>query len=149
MRNRYEKSNEKAIKRGLNWLSATKDVIIRRGMVELLQEASAYAIELHDAMHFGHRIAEDSHGWALVKDGSIVMMQVNAGNHGEGHAREQMRDVADSINNKGYVGIILASMTANREDGRPIIFAIDFEMDVLNITADAIRANFYKFFRPI
>lgn len=146
---RYDRQNERAVKNGLDWLIKTEDLIARRGMIELLQEASAYAMQLHDATHYGHRISEDSHGWALVKNGTIVMMQVNAGNHGKGDATKQLREVAKGLVNPGYSGIVLASMNALRENGKPIIFEVEFEETILGATADAVRSNFYKFFKPI
>lgn len=143
------RQNEKAIERGLKWLSSAKDKIIERGMLELLPKATEYAISLHDHSHYGHRVTEDSHGWALVKDGRIVKMGVNDGRHGEGYAHKQLRDVAQSIATPGYVGIVLASMTAKRDDGRPIIFEIEYEMDILSMTADEIIDNFQTYFKPI
>ena len=146
---KYDRQNEKAVKRGLNWLTDRRDAILRRGMVELLEEAASFAMHLHDQTHFGHRIVADSHGWALVKDGKVELLQVNDGNHGEGNATRQLREAASKVPSNGYVGIVLASMTAARENGRPIIFELEFEMDVMNITIDEIKSNFYDYFKPI
>lgn len=149
MRNRNERRNEKAIKHGLDWLTRAKDAVIERGMLRLLPEATAYALSLHDETHFGHKSTEDSHGWALVKDGGIVQMGVNEGRHGHGDAHEQLRRVAQSIATPGYVGIVLASMNAAREDGRPIIFEIEYEIGVLSFTSDEIQDYFQTYFKPI
>lgn len=146
---KYERQNERAIDRGLKWLKTSGDAIIQNGMITLLKEASEFAISLHDHQHFGHRVAADSHGWALVKDGRVLQMEVNEGRHGQGKAHKQLRDVAQSIATPGYVGILLASMSANREDGRPIMFEIEFEIDVLSMSADEIRSNFDKYFKTI
>lgn len=149
MSSRNDSRNEKAIKRGLDWLSRRRDEILRRGMIELLQEAAEYSIHLHDSSHFGHRTTRDTHGWALVKNGKIEYMQVNDGNHGEGDASEQLRDAAGKVKPTGYVGIVLASFSATREDGRPIIFEIEYEVDVMNATIGEIKRNFHKFFKPV
>lgn len=146
---RYDKKNEEAVDRGLKWLTARRDVILEEGMRRLLITASAYAIAQHDHTHFGHRITENSHGWALVKDGKILGIGVNEGHHGEGDAERQLQTVAGGISKNGYVGIILASMTATRDNGRPIMFEIEFEMDIMKITADEIRDNFSTYFKPI
>ena len=146
---RYDKQNEKAVKRGLKWLTARRDTILMRGMCDLLRVSSAFALTLHDQTHFGHRIAADSHGWALVKDGRVEFLEVNEGSHGRGTASQQLREAASKVPNKGYVGIILASMDAVRENGRPIIFELEFEMDVMNITIDEIKSNFYEYFKPL
>lgn len=145
----YLKSNEKAIDRGLDWLKSVQERVAEDGMLRILREATAYALFLHDHGHFGHRIAEDSHGWALVKDGKIVNIEVNEGHHGKGDARAQLESVAAGVSNRGYVGIVLASMSAKRNSGKPILFEIDFEMWVLSLTSDNIRENFPYYFKPI
>ena len=146
---KYDKQNEQAVKRGLEWLTKVRDAVEEQGMVSLLRDSMAYAIDLHGHEHFGHRITGDSYGWALVKNGLIIQMEVNEGNHGNGDATEQLRVVSREVKAKGYVGIVLASMKAFREDGRPIMFEVDFEHGVLGITADEIRDNFSMYFKPI
>ena len=146
---KYTKDNQRAIKRGLDWLTKVKDEVIERGMLKLLPDAMAYALSIHDETHFGHRITEDSHGWALVKDGRIVKIEVNEGHHGKGDAHKQLQNVAQSITTPGYVGIVLSSLNANREDGRPIIFEIEYELGVLFFTADEIADHFSQYFKRI
>lgn len=141
------RKNDKAIDRGLDWLTKQRDTIIEQAMLKILPMATEYAIALHDHEHFGHRIAGDTHGWALVKGGSIVKMEVNDGRHGEGEAHKQLRDVARSIVNDGYTGIVLASMTAHRNNGKPIIFEIEYEIDILTMTAEELRKNFNRYFK--
>ena len=145
----YVQQNEKKIKRGLKWLEQTRDAIIEEGMKNLLQAELLNALAIHDDAHYGHRITEDSHGWALVKNGQIIQMGVNEGRHGSGNATREMQTVAQSIGTTGYVGIILASMDATRDNGRPIIFEVDFELDVLNAVSGDIKANIKKYIKPI
>lgn len=140
--------NGQAIKRGLKWLTDTKDEIAKRGLLNILPDAMAYAHELHDHGHFGHRITGDSYGWAVVHDGKIEALKVNSGNHGEGDAREQLERVASGFS-QGWVGLVLASMNAHRDDGRPIIFSIEYEMQVLDATIDEIKDFFPAYFKRV
>lgn len=143
------RNNSKVIDKAVKRLQANADTIIEKGMKRLLADAMAYALDVHDAEHFGHRTTEDSYGWALVKRGRVVALETNKGKHGKGEAERQLRDVASGVSKDGWVGIVLASMTAQRDTGKPIIFVVDYEIGVLNFTADEIKDYFNVYFKPI
>lgn len=145
----YPQRNGQAIKRGLNWLTKQKDEITERGLKEILPDAMAYAREVHDHAHFGHRILRDSYGWAVVHDGKIVALEVNQGNHGHGEATAQLQEVAKE-HPEGWVGLVLASMVGEVEGGRKkheVFFVEEYELDIMHATVDEIRDFFPAYFK--
>jgi hypothetical protein len=144
----YPQRNGQAIKRGLNWLSKRSDDIAQKFLLMIMPAAMDYAREEHDHSHFGHRITRDSYGWAVVHNGQVVALRVNEGHHGEGEATAQLQEVAKQYP-EGWVGLVLASMNAFRENGRPIIFEVDYELAMLYNTVDMIRDFFPSFIRRI
>jgi len=126
-------------------LRNSKDRVIEAGMKDLLEVAMLGALSLHDTTHWLHKSTENSYGWCLLHDGVGVAMKVNEGRHGSGRAREQLMAVSREVSQKGWVGILLASM----EGDRPMYFSIDYEDWILALTADDIRDNFKLFFNPL
>lgn len=141
--------NERAIRKGFSRLSADKDKVIEDGMSRLLKMGMDFAISQHDHNHFGHRINDNSYGWALVRDHNVVRLGVNGGRHGHGDAEDQLQNAAKSITKSGWVGIILASMMLQFGRRKPIYFEIDYEMDVLELTKKEIESNFSDYFKPL
>lgn len=145
----YAQGNERTIRRAFNRLKKRSDPVIEDGMRRLLREAMTFAVTNHDHNHFAHRIHDNSYGWALLKDGAIVDIQVNGGRHGHADAEDQLRRVAGEVSQGGWVGILLASMYLQFSGRKPVYFEIDYEMGILELTKDEIRSNFTKYFKPI
>ena len=145
----YQQQNDRKIKAAFKRLVITKDIIIERGMKELMQHAMLYALQVHDTHHVFHKITQDSYGWSVVHDGKVVAYGVNGGRHGEGKAYANL--MAESRNHsEGWVGILLAGMVADDDNRKkPMFFEVDYEMGVLNETSSEIESVFKKYFRPI
>jgi len=145
----YAQRNERTIRRAFAKLKRRSDPVIEDGMRRLLREAMEYAITNHDHSHFAHRIHDNSYGWALLKDGNIVDIQVNGARHGHADAEDQLRKVAGGISRKGWVGILLASMYLQFGSRKPVYFEVDYEYGILEATKDEIQGNFNGYFKPV
>lgn len=145
----YQQQNDRRIKAAFDRFAKRKDAIIEDGMRRLMKDAMEYALDLHDYEHHAHRTHEDSYGWAVLHDGQIKHLQVNGGRHGHGLAEAQIRDVATRAKQTGWVGILLASMVLEYEKRKPTFFEVDYEMGILNATADEIGDFFKEYFKPI
>ncbi len=144
----YARQNRATIRNAFGRLTRGYDVFIESGMSQLLDDAMNYAISIHDHGHFGHRTTEDSYGWVLIHNGEIKQLKVNEGRHGSGNAESQLRSVASEISEKGWIGVVLASMTVS--NGRkPLFFEVSYELGVLNFTADEIADHFNEYFKPL
>lgn len=144
-----EGKNERVIRRAFSRLSKNKDKVIEEGMCKLLKDAMEYAISIHDHEHFAHRINDNSYGWALLHDRSVVRLQVNGGRHGHGDAEDQLQNAVRSVTKDGWVGVILASMLLQFGRKKPVYFEVDYEIGVLDFTKDEIADYFTKYFRPL
>ena len=138
----YLSRNNSVINGAFKRLVASKDRVIEAGMKDLLEAAMLGALSLHDTTHWLHKSTENSYGCCLRHDGRAVAVKVNEGRHGGGRAREQLMAVSREVSQKGWVGILLASM----EGDRPMYFSIDYEDWILLLTADDVRDNFKLFF---
>lgn len=143
------RDNNRTIDKAFKRLVLNKDKIVEAGMKRLMAYAMDYALSSHDHVHWGHRTTGDSYGWALVHNGSIVALNINAGHHGEGEAERQLRQAVGSVSSSGWVGILLASLRVENDRNSSILFNIDYELDLLNATQDEIRDYFTQYFKPI
>lgn len=137
--------NKSVIGRAFSRLHNSKDRVIEEGMKDLLEAAMLGALSLHDTTHWLHKTTDNSYGWCLLHDGDAVQVKVNEGRHGSGRAREQLMAVSRTVPQKGWVGILLASMATDR----PVYFSIEYEDWILLLTADDVRDNFKLFFNII
>ena len=141
----YERRNRTVIKRAFNRLVGNKDLVMQKGLSQLLDDAMLYALGEHDNRHWLHKSTGDSYGWLVLHDGQHVAHKVNEGRHGQGNAYASLMAVAGQVSPSGWVGILLASM----EGETPMYFAVDYEMDILHETVDVTKDNFYQYFKPI
>ena len=146
---RLERKNDYAIKRGFRWLAAVEQKITERGMLAMLADSLAFALEVHDNVHFGHRTTENSFAWGLVKDGTLVAYDVNDGHHGSGDAEAQLKRLAQAMPAGKWVGIVLADMTAERSGrkNKTIVFDEGYENEVLIITEEEAKSNYPQYFK--
>lgn len=145
----YQRSNERKINRGFKRLNETKDIVIERGMRDLLETGMAYALNAHDHSHWLHTSTADSYGWALLHDGKAVAHRVNDGRHGDGRALADLMAVSREVPQTGWVGILLASLEAETDRGGNVYFAVEYEKSILNMTKDDMKKNFNRFFKRI
>ena len=145
----YQSRNERKINRGFKRLNETKDIVIERGMRDLLEYGMAYALNAHDHTHWLHTSTADSYGWALLHDGKAIAHRVNDGRHGDGRALADLMAVSLEVPQVGWVGILLASMEAETDRGSNVYFAVQYEEHVLHVTRNDVRQNFNKFFKRI
>lgn len=143
--------NNAVIGKAFSRLSRNKDSVIERGMKDLLEDAMLFALGEHDATHWFHKSTENSYGWCLLHDGKGVAHKVNEGRHGGGNAFEQMMEASRDVPQTGWVGIILASFRAGDDKPAPrmFYFSIDYEMTILSNTADNVKRQFDRFFKPL
>lgn len=136
----YGAQNKAAIQRGLDRLRNREDEIVRNGMYGLLNAALEYLHQAHEGwMH--HENEDDTLGWALVRDGQIL--EIASQSKGEltprGDAIGRLEAIASGT--KGWTGIVLSDMDNSW-------YRVDWEMNFLHVTADEVRDNFSKFFKP-
>ena len=146
---RLERKNDYAIKRGFRWLATVENKITERGMLAMLADSLSFALEVHDNVHFGHRTTENSFAWGLVKNGALVAYDINEGHHGSGDAAEQLKRLATTMPPDKWVGIVLADMTAERNDRKNKTIAFDegYENEVLIITEEEAKSNYPQYFK--
>lgn len=141
----YERKNDSVIRRAFARLSREKDASIESGMKDLLENAMLFAIGEHDNRHWFHKATANSYGWALLHDGKAVAHKVNEGRHGDGNAYGNLMEVSRVVSQVGWVGILVASM----EGEKPMFFAVDYEIGLLQETAIHSREDFNRFFKPL
>ena len=144
-----ETRNKSVITKAFSRLRKSEATKVQDGMRRIMKDAMAYALSMHDHEHYGHRINDNSYGWALVHNGRLVELQVNGARHGRGDAEDQLQNVVRGITRKGWVGILLASMMLEYNGRRPVYFEIDYEVGLLDMTADEIKDWFQTYFKPI
>lgn len=140
--------NSSVINRAFSRLRKSEDAMVRDGMRRIMKDAMEYAISQHDHNHFGHRIHENSYGWALVHDGKVEELHINGARHGHGDAEDQLWAVAGEIGRRGWVGILLASMVLEFNGRRPVYFEIDYEVGIFAATTDKVEEWFNTYFKP-
>ncbi|MBR5414179.1 MAG: hypothetical protein IK114_14305 [Fibrobacter sp.] len=147
----YQGDNDRKIKAGFKRLAQSKDSIIEKGMIELMEKAILIALATHDQDHWFHRSTADSYGWLVLHNGAHIAHKVNEGQHGEGHAYGDLMKAAREAPNEGWVGILLASMYVGVGGSRPrsFIFNLDYEISVLNSTREDLEREFNKYFKEV
>ena len=144
-----EGRNSLVIKRAFSRLRKSEEKMVQDGMRRIMKDSMEYALSQHDHNHFGHRIHENSYGWALVHNGKIVELQINGARHGHGDAENQLTEIAGGIGRKGWVGILLASMLLEFNGRKPVYFEIDYEVGIFAATTDKVEDWFKTYFKPI
>lgn len=136
-------ANEKVIANAFLRFRATREFVMSNGMRSLLREAVRYAIEVHDEEHQRHPSSGDDYGWVLFYKGKYVDSEIYTPQGGGAEMlgiHKVIRKV--DVPTKGWVGVVMAHM-------KPMgYFSIDYELEVLARTADEVRANFDRHFKP-
>lgn len=141
---RYQSRNESVIKRAFARLSASEQDVALRGMVSLAQAGMAFLVEAHDNRRAGlsHTEEEDTMAYAVARDGQIVESGFYKGGDGTEIPGDAMSTAERLVSGStGWVAIILSDMEG--------WYRVDWEMDFLHYSADHIKSNFNKFFKPV
>lgn len=142
MRN-HRTHNDRTIENAFERLSGTSAKAVEDGMRRLLDEAMMFALQIHDAEHRKHIEAGDSYGWALWHDGSVVDTRVRAKSGSTEASVDTELRTMQPPSQSGWCGVIMAGMTPK------YWFSIDYENDILNMTADEVKDNFHKYFKKV
>lgn len=134
--------NDKIIERAFARLVRNEETIIRNGMCALLADAVKYALDSHDDKHRIHVVKGDTYGWALVHDGNLERLEVTSLPENEGNATEQLNKKAMSVENSGWIGIVMAGM-------KPQYYVIKYEKEILGSTIRFTKDNFFQYFKQI
>lgn len=146
MGSKYQRQNSRTITRAFRRLATSKDVVIEKGMRELLQKAVIYALQSHDSDHVLHTLMGDSYGWLLMHDGKHVAHEVTTGRMDkEGYAEVTLMAVSKEVKQEGWVGVVMAGMRSDSVT----LFEVDYEESILRETADHVLQSFGKYFKPI
>ena len=139
----YERKNDKVIKNAFDRFLKNKELILIKGMSELLESAVQTALELHDEKHQSHITIGDTYGWMLVNDGKIVKIKVEASGRKIGEATSMLRTYVDKMPKAGLVGIVMAGMKPAN------FFSINYEKGIIENTIQITRKNFHQYFTKI
>lgn len=137
-----QRNNEETIKNAFKVLRKSANDQFGMGMRDLLEAAVEYALVNHDERHQSHLKAGDSYGWILYLDGKQVGIHIiSKGNEIKGNTRSEIKGIP--VPKNGWVGVVMAGMVPES------YFAVDYEEQILALTADDIRSNYKRYFKPI
>lgn len=136
------KNNKETINNAFKCFRKANNEQFKMGMRDLLEAAVKYALVNHDENHQSHLKAGDSYGWILYHNGKQVGIHIiSKGNEIKGDTRAEIKGI--SVPNYGWVGVVMAGLVPES------YFAVDYEEQILALTADDIRANYHRYFKPI
>ena len=168
---KYQRKNNQTIDKAIASFVKRGDEIILGGMCELLTDAVNYALSIHDDEHQQHLEIGDTYGWALVREGKVVAMEIDGHRtmferaiaktkrffehhydsmdnpklkYREGQTARSLREKASQVTKRGYVGIVMAGMKATHT-----WFSVDYESGILLDTSSNIEKKFKTYFKPI
>lgn len=142
MRN-YRNTNDKTIENSFARLSGSYGKSVQEGMRRMLDMGMEYALLSHDQQHRKHVENGDSYGWAMWHDGSVVETRVRAKSGKEEASVDSGLRTMKPPSSSGWCGVIMAAMQPR------YWFSLDYENDILNMTAAELRANFHKYFKQL
>lgn len=148
-----EQKNEQTITNRFDSVMLLKNLGIRSMMKKTLNKAMAYALSEHEANHVNHLIYGNTYGWMIVHDGVVEELVVNSGKKGNGKADGQLLHVASLVPDKGWYGVLLASMNEheNAHDAMKAhsqYYVVSYErailLDTVNMTSTEFDSLFVK-----
>lgn len=140
----YQDRNKVIIDRAFSRLAESEGVILREGAVRAAKAGLDFLLEAHDnyprpLLHPGET---DTLGYAVAYNGSIVSSAAHIGGENEdlpGSAKEEAERLL--FGTRGWRIIVLSDMEN--------WYRWDLEIDFLMYSADEIREDFHKFFKPV
>ena len=140
---RLEQRNQKVIQKSLTRLRTSEQKTAENAMRKIVMVGLEYLIDAHNMhdMFMSHTQENDTLGYALAHDGMIVMSgQHNGGNEDlPGNAKEKAINLLSGT--QGWVAVILSDMQG--------WYRVDYETDFLLYSAEQVRQDFNRFFKPV
>lgn len=139
----YQSQNRQVIKNAFKRLRQSEYDTVKAGAIAVAEAGLQYVIDAHEGSpYMMHHLEEkDTMAYAVAYDGVIVAAKSHEG--GDSDLPGSAMGTAKSIvsQSHGWVIIVLSDMAG--------WYRADWEVNFLNYSADEIRANFHKFFKPV
>lgn len=143
MSGRFKQENERKIMQAFERFKANSYERVLVVLKDLMQEAMEFALKTHDERHRNHLEMGDGYGWALWHRGTLVAYDIAAINSEiSGDAFEKLMAISPYQHRGRWFGVLLADMQPSH------YFAVDYENDILNQTAQMSSEKFRQFFKP-
>ena len=139
----YQSRNKGVIAKAFARLKKSEEETVFRGMIRLAQAGMSFLVEAHDNFRDGlhHPEEDDTMAYAVSHDGVIVESGSfrGGGDDMPGDAMNKARRLLAGTS--GWRAVILSEMEG--------WYRVDWEMDFLHVSADEVRSNFHRFFKPV
>lgn len=135
-------ANRKVIDSTVKQFKQSANIVFQKGMEDMLNYAVEFALHSHDEGHQQHLIQGDSYGWGLFHNSRLVSYKIVSQ---VSKKKNQLLSAIRSVNvpnTKSWCGVIMAGMSPMG------YFSTDYEIEILELTKDEIRANFSRYFKP-
>lgn len=140
----YLQQNRSAIRRGFNRLRKDENTIIKKGMVEIAKAGLEYLVDAHNqhSANMLHPHEENTMAYAIAHDGTIVKAASYKGKGVDDLPGDAMNMATGLLSGtSGWVAVILSEMEG--------WYRVDYENGFLQYSADQVRTNFHRFFKPV
>ena len=139
-------NNVSTIENAFRRLTARKDETVGSCLCALMDAALDALHEAHEKMRTGHNHESESNtlGWCVIHGGEIVMAasQSKGPFTPAGDVLMQLRMAVSDMPKTGWCGILMSDM-ANEW------YRVDWEIDFMTYSAETVKRDFRKIFRPI
>lgn len=140
---KYITQNRRVIHTAFTRLGRDADAIILDGMTRVAQAGLEYLLGAHDdhSPWMNHPIENDTLASVVAHNGEVVASFPHDGGEGDlpGNASDEAKRILRGTS--GWVAIIHSDMKG--------WYRVDYELAFLAISADEVKANFNRFFKPI
>lgn len=140
---KYIAQNHRVILTAFDRLSRNADAIILDGMTRVAQAGLEYLLQAHNehSPWMAHPFENDTLAGVVAHNGEVVASFTHNG--GEGDLPGSASDEAERMlrDTSGWVAVILSDMKG--------WYRVDYEIGFLAVSADEVKANFNRFFKPI
>ena len=139
----YQSKNTQVIRNAITRFRNDADTIIENGICDVARAGLTFLVEAHDAYreNMSHTVEEDTLAYAVAHNGTVIRSGYYNGG-GEDIPGDAMNKAKSLLSGtSGWVAIILSEMEG--------WYRVDWEQDFLQYSADTIRQNFRKYFKPV
>lgn len=139
----YQAQNKSTIARAFSRFRKEEEDIIREGMVTVAEFGMQYLIQAHKQFQEGlhHPEEDDTIAYAVGYNGTVIETGAHSGGGGDIPGDAMNKAAALLSGTQGWSAIILSDMEG--------WYRVDWEMGFLHSSADEIRDNFTKYFKPV
>lgn len=140
---KYLQRNKSVIDRAFKHLADSQEQSVREGMVKIAEAGMAFLVEAHEnhADNMMHTEEEDTMAYAIAHDGMVIKSGYYRGGGDDFPGDAMNKAKALLSRTSGWVAIVLSEMEG--------WYRVDWEMNFLHYSAEHIRSNFSKFFKPV